>query len=275
VQEVLSALREAESGDFIIAALNAGQGDCCVMRLPDGKIVVVDCNVRSANVNLLGFLEKAKIKTIDLLVLTHPDQDHVSGLPALVDAVKIRAVVDGRFRKEDGAGDRTPGYEDYRAAIDKLKAGGTQFMPRTAVAGDALDIGGVNIRFLAPHAPMQADDANEASLAFRVSSGNRSALFGGDVTATTWEQIERREGSKLKSDVFWCSHHGAESGCHPPAVRSIAPKLTIVSVGENSYGHPHSDAMSTYREHSGGVRKTEDGTIALVSEKGGQWKEIT
>src|SRR6185295_12822156 len=53
VEQLLDALKTAKEGDFMMCALNAGQGDCCVLRLPDGEIVVVDCNVRSANVNLV------------------------------------------------------------------------------------------------------------------------------------------------------------------------------------------------------------------------------
>lgn len=275
VGAVIDAFKEARSGDFIVAALNAGQGDCCVMRLPDGRIVVVDCNARNANVNLVGFLEKAGIKTVDLLVLTHPDQDHVSGLPALSDAVKIKAVIDGRFRKEDDRGNRTEGYQAYREALDRLRASGTEFLPRTAIAGDTHLIGDVSIRFLAPHAPMQADDANQASLAFKICHGERSVLFGGDVTAETWEQIARRNtAAELKSDVYWCSHHGAESGCHEPAVKKINPEVTIVSVGENSYGHPHDSALDVYTKHSAEVRRTDDGTIALVA-RGTTWKKLT
>jgi beta-lactamase superfamily II metal-dependent hydrolase len=130
-------LKLAKKGDFVLCALNAGQGDCCVMRLPDGKIIVVDCNVTSANVNVVKFLEKAGVKEIELLVLTHPDRDHVSGLPGLVDSIKIKNVIDGRFRKETEDGERTPGYESYRQAIEKLKASGTNFLPRTALRGDS------------------------------------------------------------------------------------------------------------------------------------------
>lgn len=275
VKEVLSEFLTAQHGDFILAALNAGQGDCCVMRLPDGKIVVVDCNVRSANVNLIGFLEKAGVKKIDLLILTHPDQDHVSGLPQLADAFKVTQLLDGRFRKEGSDGERTPGYEEYRQAIEKLRASGTEILNRTPMMGDELNLKYGKIEFLSPHAPMLAQDANEASLAFRVSFGERSVLFGGDVTKERWEEIVASKGSELKSDVFWCSHHGADSGCCPPAIQSIAPDLSIVSVGENSYGHPHSDAMDTLRQHSGDVRRTDDGTISIMSRKGGPWKKIT
>ena len=244
VTELLDAVKNAEKDDFVLCALNAGQGDCCVMRLPDGKVVVVDCNVTSANVNVAKFLEQAGVREIDLLILTHPDRDHVSGLPALAKAVTIRNVIDGRFRKEGEDGSRTPGYAEYRQAIEDLKRSGTNFQDRTAIRGDVGQVGSVSVEFLAPHAPMQAEDANQASLCFKVRSGQRTVLFGGDVTKETWDGIVARDRSKLKSDVFWSSHHGAESGCHPDAVRAIRPTLTVVSVGENEYGHPHEEAMS-------------------------------
>lgn len=274
VEQLLDALKTAKEGDFMMCALNAGQGDCCVLRLPDGEIVVVDCNVRSANVNLVGFLEKAGIRTVDLLILTHPDQDHVSGLPGLVGAIKIKRVLDGRFRKEGEEGERTAGYQEYRQALDQLRASGTEFLPRTPVAGDQVDFGFAHIKFLAPRAPMQATEANEASLAFKATFKGRSILFGGDVTKDKWAEIVRRGKAGLKSDIFWSSHHGADSGCLPRAVKAIAPKITVVSVGENVYGHPHDSAMKCYAKHSGTVRRTDDGSIGIVSRGGQQWETI-
>jgi len=274
VAELVHAIRQAKPGDFVVCSLNAGQGDCCVMRLPDGTIVVVDCNVRAANVNVVGFLQKAGIQRVDLLVLTHPDHDHVSGLPSLAAAFEIRAVVDGRFRKEGPDGDRAPGYAAYREALEALKHKGTEFLGRTPIANDKIQFGATEVRFLAPHAPMQAMEANEASLCLRVTSGGRSVIFGGDVTSEAWGHIHAREGAKLKSDVFFSSHHGAKSGCHPPAVAAIAPKLTVVSVGDNNYGHPHDEAMTCYKAYSGDVRRTDQGSIGIISRGGKTWTKI-
>jgi competence protein ComEC len=274
VAKLIDAIKSAQPGDLVVSALNAGQGDCCVMRLPDGRIVVVDCNVNAANVNVVGFLQKAGIKMIDLLIVTHPDRDHVSGLPAIADAFKVGRVLDGRFRKEDDTGERTSGYEEYRAAIEKLKHNGAEFTNRTPIMGDKVELGGVKIDFLAPRAPMQAGDANEASLCFRVSAGSRTILFGGDVTQENWCSILEKEGSRLKSDIFWSSHHGAASGCFPEAVKAIAPRLTIVSVGENTYGHPHDEALECYRTHSKDVRRTDNGSIGIVSRGGASWDTI-
>jgi competence protein ComEC len=274
VVQLLGAFKNHSMGQLVVAALNVGQGDCCVMRLPNGDVVVVDCNVRSANVNVVRFLQEAGISRVALLVLTHPDHDHVSGLPALAaSGIKFDNVIDGRFRKEDAQGTRTPGYEDYKAALRSLEASGTTLLPRTAISGDEFTLGGTRIEFLAPLRSMAAEDANEASLAFRLEHGQRSVLFGGDVTAATWEKVAERTGARLKSDIFWCSHHGAESGCHPPAVSLIKPHLTIISVGENNYGHPHSEALECYTSNSTHVRRTDDGTIGLVASQSG-WKEI-
>jgi competence protein ComEC len=274
VAHLLDTFKNHKPGELTVGALNAGQGDCCVMRLPNGDVVVVDCNVRSANVNVVKFLQEAGISRVALLVLTHPDQDHVSGLPALAaSGIKFDNVIDGRFRKEDAQGERTPGYEEYKAALQALEVGGATFMKRTAISGDEVSIGTTKIEFLAPHKTMSAEDANEASLAFRLVQGQRSILFGGDVTAATWETIANRIGNRLKSDIFWSSHHGAESGCHPPAVGLIKPHLTIISVGDNNYGHPHAEALQCYKSNSEHVRRTDEGTIGLVANQAG-WKEI-
>jgi competence protein ComEC len=274
VFQLLDAFKSHTTGELIVGALNVGQGDCCVMRLPNGDVVVVDCNVRSANVNVVRFLQEAGVSRVALLVLTHPDQDHVSGLPSLAaSGIKVDNVIDGRFRKEDGAGDRTPGYEDYKAALRSLQTNGTTLLPRSAISGDEVTIGGTRIEFLAPLRTMAAEDANEASLAFRVAHGERSILFGGDVPAATWERIADRAGARLKSDIYWCSHHGAESGCFPRAVGLIKPHLTIISVGENTYGHPHPEALQCYTSNSTHVRRTDEGTIGLVANQSG-WKEI-
>lgn len=275
VAELLDALQNHKPGDLVLCALNAGQGDCCVMKLPNGEIVVVDCNVKAANVNVVAFLKKAGVRKIDLLILTHPDHDHVSGLTDLAKNFAITRAIDGRFRKEDAEGERKPGYEDYRRTIESMKASGTTFLPRSAIHGDVAELGSVKLEFLAPHGVMQAADANEASLCFRLRYGERTAIFGGDVTQKTWEEIRNREGSKLKSDILWASHHGAESGCDPKTVRTIAPKLTIVSVGDNTYGHPHPSPMGCYEKNSSQVRRTDDGSVGVVtSEDASRWKEI-
>src|SRR5215471_7763493 len=115
VQRFEELLKLPSDNDLRVVFLDVGQGNCTVVKLPDGRIMVIDCNTDSANDNVINFLKKAGISQIDVLVATHPDQDHISGLARLAKMFSIKELWKVAFQKteENASQESVEAYADY------------------------------------------------------------------------------------------------------------------------------------------------------------------
>ncbi|HEY9594639.1 MAG TPA: hypothetical protein VHE79_09185 [Spirochaetia bacterium] len=120
----------------------------------------------------------------------------------------------------------------------------------------------MKLTVFSPH-PDDATSSNNASIVVRVEAGGLSVLFSGDCEASRWESICRYfgEGGTLRSDILVAPHHGSRDAISEEALRCIQPRHIAISAGrDNSYGHPHEEALHLYARY-GTVRITTGGTI--------------
>ena len=195
-----------------VTFLDVGQGDGAVIETPSGKVVVVDAGGIPGTDERLGsdpgsrvvvpFLRWRGISTVDLIVPTHPDDDHVQGLSAVVERVGVRAALDGGLP----AAPNTP-MARLRAKLAVRK------VPITlARRGQRIDLGGgAFLEVLHPADPLltntRSDDNNNA-IVFRLVYGKSRILF----TADAEEDAERsiiKSGADLSADVLKVGHHGS------------------------------------------------------------------
>jgi len=263
-------LKAPPDGDMRVFFLDAGQGNCAVVKLPDGRIMVIDCNTEGANDNVVSFLKRAGIKQIDVLVATHPDRDHVSGLAHLAKLFQVRELWKVAFKKteENASPESLEAYAEYERAVDVLRAKGTKILNPTQDTYDR-NLGGANVEVLAPFSRIPDDykTANDACMVLRISHAGKSFLFTADTTTQTWEKLIK--SGNVSATVFQASHHGAESGFHPDLMQAVKPQLVVVSVGRNPFGHPDAAPMKEYAKAPKGVVRTDDGLVAAHVKKDG------
>jgi len=277
IRQIISTTRP---GELRIVCLDAGQGDATIVRLPNGKVMVIDCNVDNAPENIVEFLKDAGIKKIDYLVLTHPHMDHMSGTNDIADNFEVGEVWTTDYKREKS--EETPeSYEAYRTyvkSLEKLEKKGATIKKPTASNDPLLKDGNLEIRAFGPSASIQGnnEDIHEESLVIHIKSDNTTALFPGDTTNYQLDRISKYY--PIKDTTFLhAPHHGSNEGANEEVMRQINPEHTVISVGkENPHGHPHDEAMKVYRRTTTGknLYRTDKGTIAIRFDSNGKSIEV-
>lgn len=230
-----------------ITALNVGQGDSFLIQAPGPVTILVDGGPDPNTLVLeLGQRLPQWQRGIDLVVLTHPDADHLSGLMGLVGRYEVGRVI------QCGNNCVTSGNEaDYLAWEALLNR--MEVSPLEAEAGTRVTFGN-SIVLHVLHPPRQpligtGAHANNNSVVLRLEYGNISFLFTGDIEAFA-EAFLLRQGLLLDSTVMTTPHHGSKSSSTPEFIATINPSLVLISSGaDNRYGHPHPETMATLSKH--------------------------
>lgn len=259
---LLTILLHVPSGDFEIDYLDVGQGDGSMFRTDDGIVCFVDGGSTDVSgvgtYRILPFLKSKGIRRVDCWLLSHLDEDHVSGFYEVLEAgYQVGAVIIAEHMPEDEAKMRlleTLSQNEIpviavRAGdvmrLHKIDRTGTACVETDADAGDAdaKKGAGAVLRFFAPDRTMPFSDRNGASLVCLYEDAHVRALWTGDIG----EQQEKwlLAGGKLpKIDLYKAAHHGSEYSNSEAYLKALSPKLSVISCGEkNRYGHPGEGAV--------------------------------
>jgi len=266
IKEMIASSNPDEIG---IVYLNAGQGDATIVRLPNGKIMVIDCNTDESPENIVQYLKKAGITKIDYLVITHPHSDHMSGTKEIADNFEVGEVWTAdytRHKSEESPESYEKYKETYVAGLKKMEREGTEIKTPSAKTDPIVKDGKLEIRILGPSKSVQGDneDIHEESLVLQIKFGKTSFVFTGD---TSNEQQDRiAEYYPVKDTTIWhASHHGSTSGANEDVMKKVKPQYTVIPVGEdNPHQHPHDDALKIYeRTTKKKVYRTDNGNIGF------------
>ncbi len=246
----LKASPAAENGAEIIM-LDVGQGDCFLVRTRNGNYVI-DCGSSSeenvGNAVLLPALRYYGITTVDGLFLSHPDEDHINGTQAVLEAEKVR--VQAVFLPDSADRSAFSGFPEAEV--------------RYAGTGDRLTTKSVEIRVLAP-AHHSALTGNDASMVLYVAAPYLSVLFTGDITET------QESGISVKADILKVAHHGSKYSTTADFLEKTSPGYALISCSANNpYGHPAPELTARLQNAGIAVYRTdEDGAVIVSGSKKG------
>jgi competence protein ComEC len=231
-----------------VTALDIGQGDATLLQA-GGHAVLVDAGPAGAGV--VGELRAAGVGRLDVLVVTHPQADHEGGAPAVLSALPVGLLLDGR------GGDRSPAS---LALEGPLRGRATRVV--AARAGQLLRAGPLTLRVLWPPpgpAPAGLDPNDRAIVAVAGAFGGR-ALLTADAESPVIAPLDPGP-----VDVLKVSHHGSADPGLPALLQRLQPRIALVEVGRhNSYGHPVPATMRTLATTVPIVRRTDqDGTTRV------------
>lgn len=249
--------------------LDVGQGDSALITFPDGQTMLVDAGGRPDYGNAGDFeADKARIgefvvseflwerglASIDHIVASHADADHIQGL---VDVAKNFKIGKAYFATVQG---ESSDYLELRKILDDRNVG-VEYLK----AGDVFEIGGARIDVLYPSLAENGLSENDRSLVMLVSFGENTVLLTGDAEA----EAERRlmaAGNIRQFDVVKAPHHGSRSSSTMEFVNRTRPELVIVPVGRRSqFGHPHPEVVERWEKSGAKLLRTGDkGTITLI-----------
>jgi competence protein ComEC len=246
-------------GQLHIVFMNVGQGDATFIQTPSGRQILVDGGLYPSVLNdQLGRQMPFWDKEIDMLIATHPDADHVSGLVGVFDRYRVNQIItNGQSFGE------SPIYDEV------LTAAQTQATDvRPVQAGEIIEIeDGVRLEVVHPGPVLIEENRNENSVSMRLVYGEFTFLFTGD--AEQKGEAEMLAGGRpLSALVFKAGHHGSNSSSSLPFLQAVQPQIIIVSAGvDNRFGHPAPEMLERAETIGAVVLRTDElGSITLITD---------
>lgn len=233
--------------------INVGQGDSIFIRTPDGSTALIDGGPTSSNT--LSYLQRYGVTRLDAVIATHPHEDHIGGLVAVLNTLPIGGVW------TSGAWHGTLTYERFLDAIE------THRIPYHEV-GASQDIRLGSLSFSVLYGVELDRNLNNTSLVVRLIYGQTSFLFTGDIEYQAEGVLLRTSADLLPSTVLKIAHHGSSTSSTQFFIAAVKPQFAIYSAGRNnSYGHPDKEVMDRFAALSIPVYGTDRfGSIVVTSD---------
>jgi competence protein ComEC len=260
----LTSLGGRPDGRLHLFALDIGQGDALLARTPDGVTMLIDGGPDpELSLREIGASLPWNVRRIDVVLLSHPHQDHVAGLVDVLRRYRVGLVLHAGIAFENVA------YDQFLADAESR-----QIKVRLARAGDQLALGAAtSLEVVYPteadaSAPLPEGDINNGSVVAILRYGGFSVLLTGDAEAPIEGALMER-GLVPDVDVLKVGHHGSASSTTPTFLAAAAPEVAIISSGvDNEYGHPAPETLATLASVPGlAVFRTDtDGRIEITSD---------
>ena len=248
-------------GRLHVVFCDVGEGDGIFIRTPGGHKLIIDGGPSPSRfLRCIGQRMPFWDNSIDLVILTHPDKDHLDGLVAVLERYKVEAVL------EPGIESRLLSYKRWRELIEGN--GITRYEGQRGMRMLLSD--GVALCVLNPVDKESCESDNNCSVVIRLVMGKASFLFTGDAEREAEERM-LASGWELSSTVLKVAHHGSKGSTTPGFLKAVRPQVAVISVGaDNRFGHPAREVL----KHLEGIRvlRTDrDGTVEIVSDGRVMW----
>ncbi|MCP4351180.1 MAG: DNA internalization-related competence protein ComEC/Rec2 [Desulfobacterales bacterium] len=251
--------------DLRIAIIDVGQASSALLELPGGYCILIDGggfydnNVFDVGKNIVApFLCRKKIKTIDTIVLSHPDSDHLNGLLYIVKHFNVKNV----WTNNEQADTRI--YTEFRSVVGNRMAEFKNIFGRH-------NINGVELEILYPPKDFTEQshnwrNANNNSLVVKVKFGSVSFLFPADIEEDAEKELVETAGDKLKSTVLIAPHHGSRTSSTEIFLDYVQPEYVVVSASGWS-NIPHPSVISRYKKRGYQIFRTdENGAVSMSAD---------
>ena len=240
--------------------LNVGQGDAILIRAPENKEILIDAGPNSSLLNQISKKLPFYNKTIEGIIITHPDNDHIAGFTPLLERYKVLFII-------------YTGLEHNLSAYNRiLEIAKEKHIPLyLAKAGSQIKISDeLTLDIIAPFENFSGKTAkknNNTSIVSRLVYGKTSYLFTGDAEAEEENKLLESK-QNINSDVLKVGHHGSKSSSSEDFLKMVSPKISIISAGKyNRYGHPHKETLERLKTTGTQIFRTdENGNIEIQSD---------
>ncbi|MCP6719319.1 MAG: MBL fold metallo-hydrolase [Patescibacteria group bacterium] len=242
-----------------VSFFDVGQGDSIFIETPKGYQILIDGGPSLAVLEKLGNEMPFWDRKIDMIILTHPEHDHIFGLLEVLKKYKVDFILWTGVLRD------TAEYEEWKRLIGSgmsnvkvVKAGQRIITPKTI------------INILYPFEDLEGKivkNTNNTSIVSRLVFGNTSFIFTGDAYKSVEREIANGE-LYVESDILKIGHHGSKTSTSKELLEEVKPEIAVISVGKlNKYGHPHFEVLEALDKYDIRVLRTDQyGDIKIVSD---------
>lgn len=250
---------EEERRELTVAFLDIGQGDAIFIEAPNGNQILVDAGPNSKVLSELGNVMPWYDKSIDMIVVTNPDKDHIGGFIDVLKRFRVNKFLEPGTENKTLTNTTLHDLVEDRG-IEKLKAG----KGMNIVLDEKND---VVLSVLFPDRDVSEESSNDGSIVMRLTYGETEVMFTGDASLRVEREVlEHKE--VIQSDILKVGHHGSRTSTSREFLETVKPEFAVISLGKaNKYGHPHEEVIGTLDSYGAKILRTdESGTIVMKSD---------
>lgn len=261
-----SVLESGGDVDYLtVAFLDVGQGDAIYIETPDGIQMLIDGGPDSAVLRELGEQMPFWDRTIDVVLATHPDKDHIGGLVDVLTRYEVANIVRTENDSDTAVSSAFIFSSDEEDAI-----------VRNVKAGDVITLGAsTTLTIYSPTGDVSNWESNTSSIVAKLQYGEIEFMLTGDVPIGIEDYLAKTYGKELQSEVLKLGHHGSKTSTGEAFLSAVAPELAVVSASiDNRYGHPHREVIDRVESKGIDVLSTAKlGAIVFKSDGERVWTE--
>ncbi|EJT6663133.1 MBL fold metallo-hydrolase [Clostridium perfringens] len=245
-----------KDSELMISYMDVGQGDAAYIKV-NGNDILIDAGPRSNSKELLEQLKAKNIDDFELVIATHPHEDHIGGMVDVFKEYEVKAFYSPKI---------THTTKTYENLVKAVKDEGLK--TKELKGGMVIDLGeGAKFEVFTPQ-KSEYEELNDYSPIMKLSFGDTSYLFTGDAEKLAEEEALAKYKTSLDSDVIKFGHHGSSSSSSNAFIEAVSPKYGIISCAkDNKYGHPHRETLDIIKKYNIKTFRTDtDGEIILTSD---------
>ena len=245
-----------KDSELMISYMDVGQGDAAYIKV-NGNDILIDAGPRSNSKELLEQLKAKNIDDFELVIATHPHEDHIGGMVDVFKEYEVKAFYSPKI---------THTTKTYENLVKAVKDEGLK--TKELKGGTVIDLGeGAKFEVFTPQ-KSEYEELNDYSPIMKLSFGDTSYLFTGDAEKLAEEEALAKYKNSLDSDVIKFGHHGSSSSSSNAFIEAVSPKYGIISCAkDNKYGHPHRETLDIIKKYNIKTFRTDtDGEIILTSD---------
>ena len=241
---------------LMISYMDVGQGDAAYINV-NGNDILIDAGPRSNSKELLEQLKAKNIDDFELVIATHPHEDHIGGMVDVFKEYKVKSFYSPKV---------THTTKTYENLVKAVKDEGLKI--NELKGGMVIDLGNeANFEVFTPQ-NSNYEELNDYSPIMKLNFDKTSYLFTGDAEKIAENEALTKYKDSLDSDVIKFGHHGSSSSSSPAFIEAVSPKYGIISCAkDNKYGHPHRETLDIIKKYNIKTFRTDtDGEIILTSD---------
>jgi len=251
------------SGKFRLIACDVGQGDGMLLVSPSGKQIVVDGGPGTKIVDCLSQNMPFWDRTVELVVATHAQKDHMEGLLEVMARYKVKMIAETKVNNGSEL------HREWEKAVKEEEA-----KVYIAKKGDRLKIDRLTLDILWPDAQKlnswqmtSPSDLNESAIVLRTNYGQFCVYLTADIPKETLQGLVDK-----KCQILKISHHGSKTGTNTEIINEVSPRLAIIQVGKNSYGHPTKEVIDLLTSKAVKILRNDTNGIIEITSDGKSFK---